>query len=1189
MTRKLLAAAAAMAPLVLAAAHAQVTISSNVNTPVATATANNGQPADVIVTGSIGLTAGPGPALTINSNNDATNQGQIGATDISGTAAQPLVGVQMQGGFTSPNGFTNTGSILLTESYVASTDNNTGLLYGAYASGAYRNGVQVIGATPWVGNIITTGSITVNGNDSYGVAILGPMTGAFTMQTVSPTTFTSSTTVTLADGSITALGSGSTGFYIAPAGSISGNVTLQSISATGTPDTTTGRAANAVNILGNVGGTLNIGNVVQSTGYRTTARGSDPTIEAQYQASSLGLGSAAVVVGGSVGGGIIISAPQVPVSTTNPDVDANGVPDAQQTTGQVASYGSAPAMVLGQPTSTGVVQNAVLGVVGAGQGVVGEGGAGAYGLVNQGSILGSGVFDPINEPNIGSPVSATGLQIGTGGTNTFTITGGIYNTGSIGALAYQADATAIHFLAGGILGSNGPATGVLLNDGQILASSVQVSSSTTLSSIPGIGPVDVYGILIEAGAVVPSIVNNGSIIANVTGSGGYGANEIGAIVDRSGTLSAVRNTGYLNAQPTQTVEITPMPVVSTVAIDMSSPLATGPQSVTQQVDPAIAALNAPNYDQTATYTVGQVVVYQGGVYKALTTLTTAEDPVDFPSGWRQIGASSPQINGSILFGNGGSTLSVSAGTINAPVLDMGTGSNLISIEGAANSGPTSAVVTGYLQEGSTLGSSQLKIDINNGTLSDTNPHVLNIDHVTVGANGVLQVAADPQNNTNTLLVTSGASSFAQGAQIGLNLLSIPKTTQETFTILETSGTGTLTAGTFGATPVGNAPFLFAASAAFVPAAAGSPAEIQLTVQQKTPAQLGFNRGEGEALNAVLEGAAASPVIEQALLSQTTQASLRSIYDQLLPNQGQGLFDALDSSEEAISGMTATDPTNRKAPGGATSLWMQEVNQDVRRTNEWSPATYAKLVGFVGGWEHLGAAGGALGVTFAYLNGTETTSQAELGSGVTAQMIEGGLYYRRMAGPLQVAARAGVGVAFFDGDRTFISPGYQFRAKANWDALFYDAHFSVAYEPHLGRFYVRPTLSADYLGMREAAYNETGGGAGFDLSVRGQTQSRLTGTALMVVGREWGREAWLRTELRAGFREVLAGDTGLLQASYAGGDIFGISPDDDSGGWATVGFSLKAGSASSYFALEGDYDYRSGEQRYDIRIAGRSVF
>lgn len=1200
MMRKHLAAAVASAPLLLAAgAHAQVTISTATSTPIATATANNGAPADITITsaGSIGITA-PAVAVTINSNNSVTSAGQIGATDLNGTpggAVPNVVGVQLQGGHTGA--LTNTGGITVTETYVATTDTNTGLLQGAFASGHNRIGVQVLGSTAFVGNITSTGSIAIKGDDSYGIDIEGPLQGSVLMQTVTPVPFTSTTPVSVRNGTINMVGDGTTGLYVAPQGSVSGDLVLQSINATGVADAA-GRQTNAVAILGGVGGTINVSGAINSTGYRTTSRGTNPSLEAKYRADALQQGGSAMVVGGSVDGGIIVSAKPLPLSTTNPDTDANNVPDSQQTNGQIQTFGSAPALVLGQPASTGVTAAAVVGVVGAGHGVVGEGGAGAYGFVNQGNISGSGVFDPVTTPNIGSPVSGTAMQIGTGqSSSSFTITGGIYNTGSITGLAYQGDATGIHFIAGGALGANGAAPGVLLNDGQIAATSVQVSSSLALTSIPGIRAVNVFALLIDQGASVPTLVNNAGIIATITGNGGYGATEVAAVVDHSGTLNSVVNTGYITATGNQTVESSNLPIAQRVAIDISCQITAAgctssgaPQTITQQLNPQLAALGATVYNQTSTYAAGNVVSFQGGVYRALTTLTAAEDPVNFPSGWRLVGATVPQTNGSIYFANAGSTLNVTAGVVVAPVLEMGTGANQITIAGASGSGVNGAGVAARVEEGGLtgLGSSRLGIDVNNGTLSDINPNVLNINHVNVGANGLLQVAADPAGGTNTRFITSGTSVFAQGAQVGVTLLSIPKLPQETFTIVQAGPTGTLTAGTFGPAPIGNAPFLYTATAAFVPAGESSPAEIQLTVQQKTGAQLGFDRTESQALGGVLAGASGSPVIQNALLTQTTQAGLKSVFDQLLPNQGQGLFDALDAAAEAVSSMTSTDPTNGKPAGGGTSLWLQEVNEDVHRADRNSPSTYSKLVGFVGGYEHLGSGGGAVGVTLSYMNGNETTKASQLGTGLTAQLVEAGVYYRRTMGKLSMGARLGAGFGFFGSERTFLAPGSELEARASWDSLFYDAHLSMAYEQHLGRFYARPTVSADYLGLRESGYSEHGGGDGFDLNVRSQTQSRLTATALLVVGREWGRDAWLRTELRGGYREVLAGDNSQLVSSYAGGDPFGIN-GDEGGGWVTAGFSLKAGSASSYIALEGDVDYRSGEERYDLRIAGRSIF
>jgi hypothetical protein len=1188
-TRKLLAAAASLAPLILAAgASAQVEVGSATTTPVATATANNGAPSDLDIntSGSVGLTA-PGIAVTLNSSNVLTNEGEIGATDVNGAT-----GVQIQGGNTGS--FTNTGTILITESYVATTDTNDGLLTGVYAEGQDRIGLQVIGPGAFNGGITTTGSVTVHGNDSIGVDIEAPITGAFLMQTVSPATFTSSTTVTVTDGSISTLGNGTIGLYIAPAGGVGGNLQISAINANGGQDAN-GLGAEGAVINGTVGGTVDIAGAVTSTGYRTTARSSDPSLENIYTAQELQQGGSAVIIGGKIQQGVTISGTPLILSSTNPDLDNNGVPDAQQTTGSVTTYGQAPAMVIGQ---AGL--NAYLGLVPAGFGNVVSSGAGettsaanTYGLINQGTILGDGLFDPVTTPAVVNPISGTALQIGTGDTTgqyTAYIAGGIFNSGTIEGEAYQASATAIHFIAGG-------QTPLIVNEGLIFANSEQVT--TTIGNTGNYPQVGVYGILIDKGATVGSIVNNSSIIAEITGSGGAGASEVGAIIDRSGTLTSVTNTGSIVAEATQTVLGQPMPIGATVAIDMSA--GTTPQALTQMTNANLPSY--ASYAQTSSYTVGQYVSYEGVVYEALTTVPTAYDPLDYSSYWRSVGSVTPSISGNIYFGSGGTTLTVNSGTIASSIINLGTGANTITVNGAAGSGIAGAEVAGAIEEApSTVaggftstaalqasGSSRLTINVNNGTLTDLNPNVMTASSVNVGANGQLIVAADPQNGTNTKFVTSGASTFAQGAQIGLTLESIPTTAQQTYTILQTTGAGTLSAGTFAANSVGNAPFLYYADATYVPATTpGGSSAIDLTVTQKTPAQLGFNTAEGAALQAVLDASPQNAAIQAALLGQTTQSGLRAVYDQLLPNQGQGLFDALDAAAQSVSSLTAAPPDNGKRVAGS-SLWLQEVNEQVARSGIDSPGSYAKLVGVVAGWEHIGVGGGAVGMTFSYLNDTETANAAQLGSGVVGNLIEASLYYRRSIGGLTVSARGGIGGAFFSSDRLFLASGTTLSAKANYDGIFYEGHVGVAYEQRLGHFYIRPELSADYLDLHTGGYDETGGGPGFDLDVASQNDSRLTGSAIVAVGRYWGQEAWLQSELRFGIREVLEGSVGDTDANFNGGSIFSVTPDNEDGSWATVGFSIRAGSPNSYFALEGDGDFRNGEQRYDLRIAGRSIF
>jgi hypothetical protein len=1218
MKRSILAAAAAAAPLILASAPvlAQVTISGSQSTPVKTSTANNGQPSDVTVSGSIGLTS-PGVALTLDSNNTVDVTGTLGATDQNDT-----VGLEIVGGNTGSA--TITGTIDITESYKPPNDpNNNGLQTGAFAQGSDRIGIEVTGASPFVGSITDTGSVTVMGNDSEGVSIQAPITGDFMMLTVTPAS--GSTAASVKNGTITVTGQNDVGFQITPTGGVGGNIRLTSISATGP-------GAQAVELNGGVGGYVNISGAEYATGYRTLSRQSNPFLSELYSQMELQQGGAAVTVGGNLGGGLIVSAPPPALSTTNLDQDADGVPDAQQGTGSVISYGSAPAM------QVGAVNSASLGTPGATITVSAFTGShylspynsnsafppGQFGLVNQGTIVGEGVFDQLTSPFLLSPVSATALQIGgqilvtpelfTFGSNNqptsntptpavygtsgqVNVVGGVYNSGTIEAAAYQANATAIHLGSG----ANVP---TIYNDGSIFAQSTQVNSSLTatpnakingivIPTTPAPVAVDVYGILIDAGANISTITNNSGILAQLTGSGGVGG-FTGAIVDKSGKLQNINNTGSIAAVLNSTVVSAPLPTSepghpsNTVAIDMSA--GTLDQTVTQALSPLNNVATVTAYSAANSYKVGAVVSYQGNFYVNVVAANPGIDPVDDPSNWRQIGSVTPSIVGDIYMGSGNDTLNIQAGNVNSGSIAMGAGVNTIKVLGASTT--FEATVAGNITE---QAGGSFVIEVNNGVLADLNPKLNQAaTSIAIGPTGVLRVTVDPLNNQNTQFIVSGGTNIATGGQIGLEMASLQTQAVQNYTVIE-GPNGSIIAPSLGAAAIGNTPFLYTASAALAPGSttANGKDEINLTVTRKSAAQLGFNAAEASAFDAVLHSLEAptadSVGIQQALLAQTDQAGLKSVYDQLLPNQAQGIFQALDAAVEKVSALTATPPDNATHVGG-TSLWLQEVNERVERSGIDTLGSSSQLLGLVGGYERMGAAGGALGVTVGYFNVSENSTAAQLGARDVASLIEASVYYRRSFGNLTFSMRGGGGYGWFSQDRIFAYAHTLDEAKAGWTGDFIDAHVGLAYEIKLfGPYYARPEVSVDYLGLHQNGYQEMGTATAFNLKVGPQSDTQFSSQGLIVLGRQWGRESWFRAEVRAGYREVITGQVGEIDANFLNGTPFVVAGDPDKGGWMTFGFSLKSGSQSSYLALEGDADIRKGQKRYDLRVAGKSVF
>ncbi len=1133
MKRSFLALAVAAAPLLVALASpaaAATQITSSTSTPVATAAAGD---VTIAAGGSINPTT-PGAAVTLNSNNSVTNQGAITFKDVSGA-----VGILIDGGYTGQ--VIDAGAINITESYVASTDTADGLLTGPFAKGTNRIGIELVGPGAFTGSITVAGPISVMGENSAGISIQAPLTGALTMLQVNGTTVTNGTIILTGDNSV--------GLQIAPTGSVGGNVRIGAISARGA-------GSSAVAIDGAVGGTVNISGAVSSTGYRATSRvtntalgTSDPAVLAKFTAAQLQQGGPAVSIAANVAGGIIVSTPPSPLSTTNTDQDADGVPDASQTAGSITQFGSAPALSIGA-----VGHDVAIGPVAKP--------ASAYGLVIEGAVSSNGLFDVISTPLLPAAAPATAIQIGVAGGGAVTIAGGIHNTGSITASSYQANATGIHLGAGA-------ATPTIQNGGTLTAAATQTNTGTNGVAL------NVNGILIDPGASVGSIGNTGNIIASITGTGGLGGNA-GAIIDRSGSVHSITNSGVIAAQLNQTLVTAPMPGTLT-AIDISASGA--PQTITQSLAPGIAG--ATVYDATKSYAIGATVTEGSSAYVAIAAAAVGQDPASSPTIFKFIGTTTPSITGGVYFGSGGSTLEVDAGTVTGPI-NLGAGVNTINVNGDVNT-----VVTGpVFDEGG-----QLTLNVNHGTLSDTNPGVVGARSVNVGTNGVLLVSADPLHGTNTLFRTTGPSNFANGAQLGLTLLSLQTDVSHTYTILQTvPGQGTINSGTFAAGVLNNAPFLFTATPLVVQAVdpATQSSTVELVVARRSAAQLGFSSDEAAALNAVLAALPNDPNIERSILAQTTQAGLKSVYDQLLPDEGQGLFEALDAAAQNISKMTGTTPDAGTRIAGS-SLWLQEVNERVSRRNAATLGSSAKLLGLVGGYERMGSGGGALGLTVSYLNSQEQDSAAAVGEHVVASMLEAGAYYRRAIGGLTVSVRGAGGYAWFSGDRRFLAPLVTNTALSTWNGVFFDGHAGASYEAKFGRFYARPEISIDYLHLGENARRDTGGGSGFDLNVASRTSTRLSGAGLMTVGYQWGQQGWLRSELIGGYREIFSGEIGNTVANFSGGSPFTIVPGNDKGGWVTIGFAIKGGTQYSYVALEGDADFRSGETRYDLFIAGRSMF
>ncbi|WP_336971582.1 autotransporter outer membrane beta-barrel domain-containing protein [Sphingobium aromaticiconvertens] len=485
------AMASVLVALAAGEASAETTISTATTTPVATATVANGVADDITISSAGSITLTSGAAVTINSNNKVSNAGTIkmtGVDNATGILAMPG----------TSGDIIHSGTITLDEDYTATDTDSDGDVDGPFAKGSNRNGIWVQSGAAHTGALTSSGTITIEGNQSTGIRLDGPLNGALSTS-----------------GTISVVGDNSYGVL---ANAVTGDVTLRGSTAVA--------GANSVGaaLMGDIGGALKIQGTIVSTGYRSTTA---PTDVSKLDADDLLQGGPAVRIAGNVAGGIIFDAPPT-LSETDADVDKDGLPDATEGTSSITSYGAAPAVEIGAAD-----RDISIGAVAAD--------TSGYGLIVRGSMVGSGVYAGVN---------ATGLSIGGLGGGV-TIAKGLDVRGAIAAASLDSNATAVRIGSGAnvgavaVSGSLGGAGSAL--DGTV-ARGLLIESGANVNSIAISGTVSAAALSSEKGTAVAIADQSGTVTSvsntgKITASGGKtGAN---VALDLSANSSGVTITQAL--------------------------------------------------------------------------------------------------------------------------------------------------------------------------------------------------------------------------------------------------------------------------------------------------------------------------------------------------------------------------------------------------------------------------------------------------------------------------------------------------------------------------------------------------------------------------------------------------------------------------------------------------------------------
>lgn len=395
-----LAAAVALGPLLIASgASAETVINNERTTPISTATANNGAPDSIRIANSGRIRINTGVAVTVNSDHGFDNDGgQITMED----AADGATAVLVEGGVTTT--ITNGGLITITDGAEGVDEDGDGDLDGPTAVGGGRYAIRLAGPGDVTGDIINerAGSIRVEGNDSYGIAVETGLVGR--LQNF---------------GSINILGDRS--YAVRTTAPVTGDVRI------GGSITVRGEDSVGASFEDVVDGRLIIDGAFTVTGFRYTGRLTDREIE-NLDEDDLLIGGPAVRVAADVTGGVLFDRAHVDSDPDDDedDDDGDGIIDTQETTAAIVAFGPSPAVEIGSTSNT-----VTLGVVGTDDE--------AYGFINRGTIGAYGTFEGY---------SATAVRVGVEGGLGVTIDGGFLNDGQITAEAAENVSTGVHFGAG---------------------------------------------------------------------------------------------------------------------------------------------------------------------------------------------------------------------------------------------------------------------------------------------------------------------------------------------------------------------------------------------------------------------------------------------------------------------------------------------------------------------------------------------------------------------------------------------------------------------------------------------------------------------------------------------------------------------------------------------------------------------
>ncbi len=871
------------------------------------------------------------------------------------------------------------------------------------------------------------------------------------------------------EGKTTVIGTNATGVAL---GAVSGNVRLAG------EISVRGQDARGAVLSGDIGGRLQVQSSITATGYRTAPAPSDVT---KLDADDLLQGGSALTIEGNVARGIVFEVPPVDAVASDPDEDKDGIEDAKEGTTRIIAYGAAPAVQIGGANNmtVGATQNTATG----------------FGIIMAGQITGDGVYQGVD---------GTGMRIGGRG-GSVAVAGGMLVNGEIRGASRGGNATGLNLAAGTDLPE-------LRNAGTIAA---------TVTGTAGTG--QATAVLIGENANVPTLRNSKAISAT-----GITTGSATAILDRSGTLALVENSGAITASGADAAS------TRNVAIDLSA--------------------------RTGDSIIRQTVVASGVAAPIIT------GAVRFGSGNDRLELLDGTMNGNVSFGGGTNRLIMSGDAVMIGNADFGGGQGFLTLANTA------------LFNGRLTNAQNVAVNVGSGTLQLAGQTT--IASLETGAGGVIGATVGGPAGTNTAITVTGNATFGTGTKLRIRLADI-NSAVGTFTVINA---GSLTGAANLTADSALVPFLYKAAVAV------SGNNVNVAVTRKATSELGLNASEGRAFDPLFAALSKDAKVADLFLNINNAEVFQAYVAQTLPDHAGGSFEGVSQGLRTLA-RSFMDPSAPFDEEGKLKIIADFGNWNVDKERGTSADFDLGGLGVRAGAEYITGIG-AFGITGTWLWNKHTSGPGDnsvLSDSYEAGVHWRGKFGPVLGFARVGAGKSDFsGSRVFAGGTGTNAVNYTIARE--WSGDFVTATGGVSIEGGGQFFFFRPSVVVDYLRLKEDGYTETGGGNALNLTVDGRSSKELAVNGGLAVGADlWGMQSrdrgWLRLEAEGGWRELLTSDLGETRARYNTGTQFTLTPEGRDSGWFARARAL-GGDGSYRIAGEVGLEEQFGQIGYSLRASLR---